>query len=309
MRSDKASVIIPTFNKKERLQIVLRSFNYQDTPKENFEVILVDDGSTEATQEVIDSTPMHYPFRHIYQKNRGRSAARNSGIALAEHPLLIFCDDDTIPSKSFIAAHIAAHHDKDHHVVHGMIYNLPYLKFFKDPVKGVLYEQVKEPQTDPVFLKKMLLSQEQSELYKNIEAQRKLTQFEKNIKTIYEENIAELKFLGFTGGNVSVSRQSIKEAGLFDEDFGLVWGSEDLEMGYRLFLSGVSFRYNENACNYHMAHHRCDFKSDLSISMNAFYKKHSHAVIYHLGKLLSGEIKNVNEYLALVHAHEKIELN
>ena len=96
---------------------------------------------------------------------------------------------------------------------------------------------------------------------------------------------------------------------MFDENFGLVWGGEDLEMGYRLFLNNAKFKYCEQAYNYHISHHRCDFQSDLTTSINAFYKKHSAAVILHLKKFLSGEIKEVSEYLALVQEHERAQLN
>lgn len=298
MKTNKATVIIPTYNKKERLQIVLNAFNYQSIPKNDFEVILINDGSAETTQDVIDCIDKNYDFKVIYQENKGRSAARNKGIALSSNPLLIFCDDDTIPSKDFILQHIASHKDTDKGVVHGKINNLPYLKFFKDPSKGVFYDKVKSENTDVTFLNRNLLANDDT-VFEQVLAQSKLTLFERQIKNIFDKKINELYWLGFTGGNVSVPKCLIQDAGLFDESFGSTWGGEDLEAGYRLYLLGAKFQYSDRACNYHIAHHRCDFQADMTTSMRVFYNKHKHPVIFHLQKLLSGVIRDVDEFLDL----------
>lgn len=88
------SVIIPTFNRSKRLVKALVSVaEQQELPAE---LIVVDDGSTDATQEVVtafsDSTSLK--CRYHFQSNRGPAAARNSGIGLARSKYLAFLDSD-----------------------------------------------------------------------------------------------------------------------------------------------------------------------------------------------------------------------
>ncbi len=87
------SVIVPTYNRAHVLRRALESVLSQQGAR--FEVLLVDDGSTDGTkllaQEVEQVTPN---FRYFYQPNQGPSAARNSGIQKSETPYLAFLDSD-----------------------------------------------------------------------------------------------------------------------------------------------------------------------------------------------------------------------
>ena len=81
----KVSVIIPTYN---RAHLITESINsvltqtYQD-----FEIIVIDDGSTDATKEIVqDYIRAHTNIRYIYQKNRGPAAARNSSPSSVQPP-------------------------------------------------------------------------------------------------------------------------------------------------------------------------------------------------------------------------------
>jgi glycosyltransferase involved in cell wall biosynthesis len=88
------SVVVPTFNRAHVLGEALDSILQQGHP--DVEVIVVDDGSTDATSELLDS----YAALHgdnlvvIRQANAGKSAARNAGIAASKHELIAFLDSD-----------------------------------------------------------------------------------------------------------------------------------------------------------------------------------------------------------------------
>lgn len=84
------SVIIPTFNRRERLSRALASVMAQEDVC--FEVIVVDDGSTDGTAEMIrkDFPSVNY----VYQTNQGPSAARNRGIERARGEWIAFLDSD-----------------------------------------------------------------------------------------------------------------------------------------------------------------------------------------------------------------------
>lgn len=94
MKQVPLSVIIPTYNRAVLLERSLRSVLLQTTACK--EIIVVDDGSTDATKEVVErfASKACYPIHYVFQPNKGPSAARNHGIALAENEYLAFLDSD-----------------------------------------------------------------------------------------------------------------------------------------------------------------------------------------------------------------------
>jgi glycosyltransferase involved in cell wall biosynthesis len=89
------SVIIPTYNRKDSLQNALDALKSQGFPAENFEVIVVDDGSTDGTAQVLASYQHQFShFTGLEQKNRGPAAARNAGLSRARGAFIAFTDDD-----------------------------------------------------------------------------------------------------------------------------------------------------------------------------------------------------------------------
>jgi glycosyltransferase involved in cell wall biosynthesis len=87
------SVIVPTFNRASLLQRALRSVLAQTArPRE---IIVVDDGSTDGTGDVVQNLQTQYPqIRYYYQTNQGVSKARNTGISLAKAAWIAFLDSD-----------------------------------------------------------------------------------------------------------------------------------------------------------------------------------------------------------------------
>jgi GT2 family glycosyltransferase len=106
MRPD-VSIVIPTYNRARHLERALRALEQQDVPLGTFEVIAVDDGSTDDTPAVL-SMAWAYPLRSFRQENGGPAAARNLGIGEAAAPLILFIDDDVIPAPDLVRQHQAA---------------------------------------------------------------------------------------------------------------------------------------------------------------------------------------------------------
>ena len=105
-----ASVVISTFNRADALGETLRSLSRQDVPADSYEVIVVDDGSTDRTQAVLSAASVPYRLRTVHHlANRGVSAGRNSGIRIAEGRYLIFLSDDLLVPANFISGHLAVH--------------------------------------------------------------------------------------------------------------------------------------------------------------------------------------------------------
>ncbi len=86
------SVIIPTYNRAYFLKIAIESVLFQTF--RDFELIIVDDGSTDDTYNVIGEYLRHSAVKYIYQENHGPAAARNRGVGEAKGEFICFLDSD-----------------------------------------------------------------------------------------------------------------------------------------------------------------------------------------------------------------------
>lgn len=84
------SIVIPTFNRKDRIELAIESVLGQTF--QNFELIVVDDGSTDNTAEVVQAYVNQ--VKYFYQSHQGVSAARNFGIEKAKGYYICFLDSD-----------------------------------------------------------------------------------------------------------------------------------------------------------------------------------------------------------------------
>jgi GT2 family glycosyltransferase len=101
------SVVITTFNRAEALRETLDALGHQELPDDRYEVVVVDDGSTDHTPAVLSAYDAPYRLKTLrHPENRGVSAGRNSGIRLASGRYLVFVSDDVIVSPAFLARHV-----------------------------------------------------------------------------------------------------------------------------------------------------------------------------------------------------------
>jgi glycosyltransferase involved in cell wall biosynthesis len=98
------TVIIPTYNRQAFVVKAVNSVLNQTS--KDFEIIVVDDGSTDATRAVLE--PYLNQIKYVYQTNAGVSAARNAGIALATGEWIAFLDSDDEWAPHFLARHMEA---------------------------------------------------------------------------------------------------------------------------------------------------------------------------------------------------------
>jgi peptidoglycan/xylan/chitin deacetylase (PgdA/CDA1 family) len=102
-------VIVPTRNSRGRILDCLESLTSQTAPPEEYEVIVVDDGSNDGTAERLRHLTLPYRFDLVVQETAGPAAARNAGADSARGSILIFLADDVIARPGLIAAHLDAH--------------------------------------------------------------------------------------------------------------------------------------------------------------------------------------------------------
>lgn len=99
------SVIIPTYNNRPVLQQALEALLRQTLPADRFEIVIVDDGSTDGTPEMIERLRGSVQIQYVAQANRGRAAARNVGARAARGRILVFLDSDFWAVPELLAEH------------------------------------------------------------------------------------------------------------------------------------------------------------------------------------------------------------
>lgn len=299
MIGKKISLIIPTYNKAAYLDLTLESIKFQTFSKHLFEVIVIDDGSTDHTREIVAEYQKCYCIHYKKQKNDGRSAARNAGLNLAQTPLVIFIDDDLLLSPEFIECHYYSHNGYTPHISHGRIYEMPFLKFFSDPTKGIIDYPVN---SDVSVLNRYLINKRDiGRLQGIVEHQKRISFFESIIeqvlnRTIEHPCLSKLDFLGCVGANTSGPKEIFLQAGGFNRQLGQLWGCEDVELGYRIQRMGISFAYLEHAVNYHMTHLRKNYEDQLFKAYNEFYVIHQNPILRELPRLLLGKEKDLYRF-------------
>ena len=95
------SVIIPTYNRAERLRGTVESFVAQQYPSDRFEIILVDNASTDDTPAEIERLATEFPrIRGLVENRRGAHWARNAGATVSLGEILYFTDDDMLAAMA-----------------------------------------------------------------------------------------------------------------------------------------------------------------------------------------------------------------
>lgn len=238
------SVVIPTYNRIEILEKVLRSLAVQ-VYAPTFEVVVVNDGSSDDTAARVDalraSGAITYSFTFETQENAGPGKARNRGVALARGRYVVFIGDDTVPEGAFLQEHARIHQQ------HG-----------DDPHVACLG-------------------------YTGWPAEQKTTSFMHYIndyglqfgyKLIHAGDIVPFNF--FYTSNISLARELMTRYP-FDTSFpAAAW--EDIELAYRLDKLGLKIHYNAQAVTRH--HHTMTIDSfarrqyTVGKSGAIFYEKH-----------------------------------
>lgn len=96
------TVLIATHNGARTLPKALNAYCQLQTPVGGWKLLIVDDGSTDASEEIIHSFVDRLPLTHLFESFKGKNAALNAGLASVEGDLVVLTDDDTLPRPDWL---------------------------------------------------------------------------------------------------------------------------------------------------------------------------------------------------------------
>jgi glycosyltransferase involved in cell wall biosynthesis len=207
------SLIIPTFNRLPILKKCLAALEVQTLPATDFEVIVIDDGSSDGTEEELRSYRPGFRLRYLHQKNSGTGAARRNGVGHAAGEYLLLMNDDTILQRDALAEHLQAH-QKYGQGRWAVLGNFQYY---------------------PAEARKRALSH-----FFSIEPFM--------FPQVAMDEGCPYGYSHFITCNLSIRRSAVLEAGSFDSIYKL---SEDTELGLRLYEMGYRVLYHPRAHAWH----------------------------------------------------------
>ncbi|HJO93971.1 MAG TPA: glycosyltransferase [Victivallales bacterium] len=237
------SVVIPTYNRAELLSNTLCSLKLQTLNKDKFEVIVVDDGGSDNSREIVDSFKKDLNVKYFWHEDKGFRVARtrNVGIIHSEGEYIAFLDTGIFASSKMLESHLNLHLSSSHPTVSvGYMYGLG----LTNKQARMLLSSLERYRRDP---NKCI------EIAKNM----KLGDIRQYQFDILGENIHSwpAPFDLFLTGNICIGKTELYKVGMFDETFNK-WGGEDVDLGIRLFQNNNVYILNRSACAIHWPHEK-----------------------------------------------------
>lgn len=205
------SVVVATYNRRDVLRKTLECLAAQTLAADQFEVIVVDDGSPDDTGDMVRSLIGKLPCKlsYLVQENRGPGAAENRGIRAAQGEWIVLLADDIQPTPTMLQEYVTFHQQR------------PSAEF---AALGQVLQSPELPET---------AFQKHWDPFKYFEL----------------KGLTELPYWKFWACNISVKRSFLLEHGLFRELKGAA--HEDVELGYRLSQAGLKILYWPSALAHH----------------------------------------------------------
>lgn len=204
------SVVVATTNRATLLRDALKSLQRQTVDRSRYQVVIVDDGSTDETRRVAHDFDCEMSIVYAYQRQSGLAAAKNHGLCLASAPIVLFHDDDDVAAPSLLEEHLLAHgrFPQEHCAILGHTLLSPSLR------------------TDPLM---DYVTRVGCQLF--------------SYPQLHDGDVLDYSY--FWGGRSSCKRGFLLDRGLFNVVFR--FGCEDVELGYRLSGYGFHVVYHARA--------------------------------------------------------------
>jgi GT2 family glycosyltransferase len=244
VRRPRVSVVISTFNRAGALAQTLERFEEQTLSNDEFEVVVLDDGSPDDTSRVLSALDTSYRLVHDrFAVNSGVSAGRNAAIRLSTGHLLVLVSDDVLVPPDFLEFHVASHE--------------------RHPGAWIVgrFSQLEDLSATPFgrYLQRLEDGFDEARKGESL-----------------GPGVWELKTP--TARNLSIPRSDLERIGLFDERFRTT--CEDQDLAHRAELIGIRFLYDESISCIHndqasdLARY-CSFMERGAYDTELFCRKHA----------------------------------
>jgi GT2 family glycosyltransferase len=277
----RASIVIRSKDEADRLRLTLNSLACQT---ERPEVVVVNDGSSDHTREVIETASAGLDLVAIHHDvAQGRSAASNAGAERAGGDIVIFLDGDTLAAPDVTQSHIHAHGGHDNLIIRGATHHLRCTRFLLDPEAGTPRageERRIARMSDSERARSTVTRQQIHEDFAAIDARsepgiypgygpRRL--FEIEMSNLRDYPACTVLWAAASGVNLSVHRRAFLDCGGFDPELSI---NEHRELALRLCSQGLRMGVCE-AKTYHLTH-RVGWRDPLVDKdwENIFYSAH-----------------------------------
>jgi GT2 family glycosyltransferase len=208
----RASIVLPTLNRRALLLRTLESFSRQSVDPDLYEVVVAVDGSTDGTVEALEQLHAPYDLRWIVSRqNMGPGAAVNGAVRAARHEVLVVTGDDMLADPDWIRTHLEAHERRGIVLVQG---DYPLAPGCDRHGASLAYE----------YSRSLSMS--------SVVADGAVTWH-------------------IWAGNFSIRRQTYLDVGGFDESFR-EYGGEDTDFGLRVAALGIPFIFEPRARTHHL---------------------------------------------------------
>ncbi len=227
----KVSIVIPYYNRIEKLKKTLYGLSKQTIPLVNLQIIIcVDDVDRDIENEIsfFNETFGELNYLYNFKNGFGLSRVRNLGLIHSKHDYIILLDDDMIPTAKFVESHLKI--------------LLTSKSILSIGFRHHTYIDEAFPSFDYTLLDKEFLM---SDLDWRVQQSKSWDEFENMVKF---DTYFSWSFV--SGGNVGLSKKVLEKSILFDESFR-TWGGEDNEWAYRLYKNGFYFYPNRDALAIH----------------------------------------------------------
>jgi glycosyltransferase involved in cell wall biosynthesis len=257
----RASVVVRSKDEADRLRLTLRSLSRQTVAPE---VVVVNDGSTDATEAVLDEAEPLLDLKRIHNPTpKGRSAAANIGAEAATGDILIFMDGDTLAGPDLVLKHLEPHRGADNLVARGETHQLRCTRFFANPQTGTPRpgEEARIAAMSESELARMRVTIQDVE--SNFASVHKRSQpgiypgagprrlFDLEMDALRNHPQCSLLWAAASGSNQSVSRAAFLDAGGFHKDITI---NEHRELALRLTNAGLRMVPADGGYSYHLTH-------------------------------------------------------
>lgn len=255
------SILMATHNKAGFLDRTLAAYCLQTY--KDFEIVIVDDGSSDNTRDIVEKYSKELNIHYIYFDKIGISKARKEVLKNAKGEYLIITDDDRIPCKDFVLVHKSLLDQNEKCVVLGKE-----CLIMSDYNQNVKYSFIDEFKIYNLYPE--LLDESEKQMFS---ADDLIRDYDSVIEKYYLSDYTESRLLDMVdrygddlsnfhlawsrafGGNMSFNRTLCDKLPEYDDNYK-GYGIEDIDFSYQLYLQGFRFIFSRQARNYHQEHPR-----------------------------------------------------